>query len=149
MIGICFRCLPWRQFQLTFKNEWSDSFRKTTSGCLQGRGHILAVFSGGLFPRGKDMYLFSVTRAKVDGICSKECRGLVTQVLPPPNPPPHPSLLFQDVFVRMCSSSASIKLVLTITKLTTFYYSCNDRMFAFESRKELFAIWPKQEDLSV
>lgn len=49
-------------------NEVIRLEKRLLAGCLQGRGHILAVFSGGLFPRGKDMYLSSVTRAKVDGI---------------------------------------------------------------------------------
>ena len=52
-------------------------------------------------------------------------------------------------FRTYSSECAAVRLVLTITELTTFYYSCNDRMFAFESRKELFAIWPKHVDLSV
>ena len=42
-----------------------------------------------------------------------------------------------------------IRFLKTIIELTFCYYSCNDRMLAgFESRKEIFAISPRQTDLN-
>ena len=121
MTGICFRCLPWRQFQLTFSNERSHSMGKRASGCLQGRSHILAVFSGWLFPRGKVMYLPSATCAKVDGTWSKEGRGgegngktlrgkigrgteRSSNASPPPSLP-SANLIRSDLFCVSCSTT--------------------------------------------